>query len=91
MKELEAWCKEHSIRFLRVGWVDSGGVLRAEAVTTRHLDSILQDGMAVVPAVQAALPLGDVVEDPDLSATLRSIRLNDIFRTNFVQYSDDFF
>ncbi|MCH2174028.1 glutamine synthetase family protein [Myxococcota bacterium] len=54
--------------FIRIGWVDSGGVLRVEAQTLRHLASVLEDGIPLVPAAQAGLPLDGIADDPELGA-----------------------
>ena len=63
-----AWCEERGIRFLRLAWVDSGGVLRAEAVNARGLASIGTEGLPLASAIQVALPLDDLAEDEELNA-----------------------
>jgi hypothetical protein len=32
--ELDRWLREAQVRFLRLGWVDSAGVLRTQAVNS---------------------------------------------------------
>ena len=63
-----AWCEERGIRFLHLAWVDSGGVLRAEAVSARQLASIGLEGLPVASAIQVALPLDGLAEDEELTA-----------------------
>jgi glutamine synthetase len=68
VKDLISWLTARDVNFVRVGRVDSGGVLRVEAQTIRHLASALENGLPMVPAVQAALPLNGVADIPELSA-----------------------
>lgn len=68
MTDLSAWCEQHDVQFLRLAWVDNGGVLRAEAVHTRQLASIIREGLPLASAVQVALPLDGIAEDGELSA-----------------------
>ena len=63
-----AWCEEQGVHFLRLAWVDSGGVLRAEAVNVRLLPSIGLEGLPIASAIQAALPLDGLAEDEELTA-----------------------
>jgi len=68
VQDLVSWSTARGVSFVRVGWVDSGGVLRVAAQTLRHLASTLENGLPMVPAVQAALPLDGVAEDAELGA-----------------------
>ena len=68
MQELVSRLKTRGVQFLRICWIDSGGVLRAEAQTLRHLASVLEDGVPMAPAAQSGLPLDGVADSPELGA-----------------------
>lgn len=68
MQDIISSLTTQGVRFVRVGWVDSGGVLRVEALTLSHLASALENGVPMVPAVQATLPLNGLAEDAELGA-----------------------
>jgi glutamine synthetase len=57
---LHAWAREHDLRFVRFAWVDSAGVLRAQAIGVRRLDELADDGLGVVTGVQAVNVVGSM-------------------------------
>ena len=60
--DLERWLHEAGVRFLRLGWVDSAGVLRAQAVSSARATAMSAEGLGVVSGVQALPVFADVVQ-----------------------------
>src|SRR5262249_30641659 len=63
--DLERWLREARVKFLRLGWVDSAGVLRTQAVSSARAAAMRAEGLGVVSGVQALPVFADVVQ-PDL-------------------------
>ena len=68
MNDLARWAEERAIRFIRFAWVDNGGVLRAEAVSTHNAQSVLEEGLPIAEAIQAVAPSGDIATDAGLDS-----------------------
>jgi glutamine synthetase len=66
MTELEGdlgrWLQDAGVRFLRLGWVDSAGVLRTQAVSSARAAATSAEGLGVVSAVQALPVFADAVQ-----------------------------
>lgn len=60
--DLEGWLRARQVRFLRLGWVDSAGVLRAQAVSSARAAAMSAEGLGVVSGVQALPVFADVVQ-----------------------------
>lgn len=60
--ELERWLREAQAKFLRLGWVDSAGVLRTQAVSAARAAATTAEGLGVVSGVQALPVFADVVQ-----------------------------
>ena len=60
--DLDRWLREAQVRFLRLGWVDSAGVLRAQAVSSARAAAMSAEGLGVVSGVQALPVFADVVQ-----------------------------
>ena len=60
--DLERWLREAQVRFLRLGWVDSAGVLRTEAVSSARAAALSAEGLGVVSGVQALPVFADAVQ-----------------------------
>ena len=60
--DLDRWLREAQVRFLRLGWVDSAGVLRAQAVSSARAAAMSAEGLGVVSGVQALPVFADIVQ-----------------------------
>jgi glutamine synthetase len=60
--DLERWLRDAGVRFLRLGWVDSAGVLRTQAVSSARAGAASADGLGVVSGVQALPVFADAVQ-----------------------------
>jgi glutamine synthetase len=60
--DLERWLRDAQVTFLRLGWVDSAGVLRTQAVSTARAAAMSAEGLGVVSGVQALPVFADVVQ-----------------------------
>ncbi|MDX2170521.1 MAG: glutamine synthetase family protein [Deltaproteobacteria bacterium] len=60
--ELDRWLREAQVRFLRLGWVDSAGVLRTQAVSAARAAAMSAEGLGVVSGVQALPVFADAVQ-----------------------------
>src|SRR5262249_4466871 len=60
--DLDRWLREAQVRFLRLGWVDSAGVLRTQAVSSARAAAMSAEGLGVVSGVQALPVFADVVQ-----------------------------
>jgi glutamine synthetase len=60
--DIGQWLREAQVKFLRLGWVDSAGVLRAQAVSTPRAAAMSAEGLPVVSGVQALPVFADVVQ-----------------------------
>jgi glutamine synthetase len=61
-RDLDRWLREAQVRFLRLGWVDSAGVLRTQAVSSARAAAMSAEGLGVVSGVQALPVFADVVQ-----------------------------
>lgn len=59
--DLAQWARECGLHFVRLAWVDNTGVLHAQAVSTRRLAELADDGLGVVTGVQAVSTAGGIV------------------------------
>lgn len=60
--DLDGWLREAQVRFLRLGWVDSAGVLRTQAVSSARAATMSAEGLGVVSGVQALPVFADIVQ-----------------------------
>ena len=60
--DLDHWLREARVRFLRLGWVDSAGVLRTQAVSSARAAAMSAEGLGVVSGVQALPVFADIVQ-----------------------------
>lgn len=60
--DLDRWLREAQVRFLRLGWVDSAGVLRTQAVSSARAAAMSAEGLGVVSGVQALPVFADIVQ-----------------------------
>jgi glutamine synthetase len=60
--DLDRWLRTAGVRFLRLGWVDSAGVLRTQAVSRARATATSTDGLAVISGVQALPVFADAVQ-----------------------------
>jgi len=61
-EDLDRWLREAQVRFLRLGWVDSAGVLRTQAVSSARAAAMSAEGLGVVSGVQALPVFADIVQ-----------------------------
>src|SRR5215468_5344758 len=60
--DLDRWLRSAQVRFLRLGWVDSAGVLRTQAVSSARAAAMSAEGLGVVSGVQALPVFADIVQ-----------------------------
>ena len=60
--DLDHWLRAAQVRFLRLGWVDSAGVLRTQAVSSARAATMSAEGLGVVSGVQALPVFADIVQ-----------------------------
>lgn len=60
---LKEWAEARGVRFLRLSFVDNGGVLRTQAVSVRRIAEIATDGLGVVSGTQAVSADGEGIAD----------------------------
>ena len=74
--DLDGWLREAEVRFLRLGWVDSAGVLRTQAVSSARASAMSAEGLGIVSGVQALPVFADVVQPGLGIGDRKSTRLN---------------
>jgi len=60
--DLDRWLRQAQVRFLRLGWVDSAGVLRTQAVSSARAAAMSAEGLGVVSGVQALPVFADIIQ-----------------------------
>lgn len=60
--DLDGWLRDAGVKFLRLGWVDSAGVLRTQAVSSARAAQLSTEGLGVVSGVQALPVFADIVQ-----------------------------
>ena len=59
--KLLSWMRDNGLRFLRLCWIDNAGALCAQAISIRRFQHLVEEGLGVVPGVQAMSIGGSMV------------------------------